>query len=220
MIKKLIYPTDRKCFFCYELSNNINNYLCSECYQRLEFIHDYRDIPSDRLNGVYSSLLYTSITKDLLHKFKFEDGNYLCKPLSEIMLETIKKREINNIDMIISVPLHRLRESERGYNQSYLLAREIGNKLGIYVGKDIVIKTKNKKPQSELQYYDRLGNLKEVFKVKRKEELRDKNILLIDDIITTGTTILEVSKVIIEAGAKSVTGLTLTSTNHSGKIKQ
>lgn len=220
MLTKLIYPTDKICYFCRELSNKIEDYLCPECRLRIEIINSYRHIKSDYLKGVYSSLLYTSITKDLLHRFKFEEGSYLFRPLAQIMSNTITNRDIKGIDLIIPVPLHRRREAIRGYNQSYLLAKEIGRITELEVKNKILIKSTGTRSQSRLNFNDRLINLNGVFNIRNRQEIKNKNILLIDDIVTTGATLIECSKILHEAGARSITGLTLTTTSTMGIEKQ
>ena len=115
-----------------------------------------------------------------------------------------KDMNIEKVDIIIPLPLHIRRLYERGYNQSYLLAREIGSTFSKEVVTDLLIKIKNTKPQSSLSGRERRINLKNAFAVHDPEKIAGKNILLIDDIMTTGTTLTEASKVLIKAKVKSV----------------
>lgn len=213
MLTKLVYPSEKICYLCTEVSNVIEGYLCPECRVRLIRVDDCRTINSPYIEKVYSSLLYTSFTKELLHKFKFEDGGYLYKPLANIMTDTIKNLQLPLFDIIIPVPIHRRKEAIRGYNQSNLLAREIGKLIQVKAKSNLIVKFKNTLSQSQLQYHNRQTNLDDAFRVKQRGEIIGKDILLIDDIITTGSTMKEVSKTLVEAGAKSVVGLTLTTTN-------
>ena len=136
------------------------------------------------------------------------------------MSNTITNRDIKGIDLIIPVPLHRRREAIRGYNQSYLLAKEIGRITELEVKNKILIKSTGTRSQSRLNFNDRLINLNGVFNIRNRQEIKNKNILLIDDIVTTGATLIECSKILHEAGARSITGLTLTTTSTMGIEKQ
>ena len=110
-------------------------------------------------------------------------------------MENLKK-----YDIIIVVPLSRKRIHIRGFNQSQLIAQCISNILQIKIQKDILYKTKNIPPQSTLNKEQRMQNIKGVYKVKNIEYLKNKNILLIDDIYTTGSTLNECSKILVNKG--------------------
>ena len=128
------------------------------------------------------------------------------------MLKTIKEKKIiASIDLIMYMPSHRKKEAKRGYNQSELLATHIGKQLNMEVSHNNLIKIRHTKDQNKLDRIQRLNNLSNSFKVKNRDEIRDKRILLIDDIITTGTTMGECSKELIKNEAREVIGLALTS---------
>lgn len=128
------------------------------------------------------------------------------------MLGTIKKNEMQQyIDIIAYVPTHRRKEALRGYNQAELLASYISQSLNKPLLKNNLIKTKWTKEQSQLNRIDRGINLKDSFQLKDDEEVEGKTILLIDDIITTGITMEECSKILRKNGVKEVIGLALTS---------
>ncbi len=159
---------------------------------------------------VYSVLDYNSFIKEHLHSYKYEFATYYYKIFGEIMLYEIKRKNLyNDIDYIIPVPLDKSKRAFRGYNQSELLGEYIGGKLGIKLLNDVLIKTKKTKDQHNLSEHERKKNLSNVFKLKNNEMIYDKNILILDDILTTGTTLKNCGKLIREGGAKSVYGLTL-----------
>ena len=117
---------------------------------------------------------------------------------------------IKSYDIILSVPLHKKRLKERGYNQSQLIAKELvkeynlhNNKKMIYYN-DVIIKTKNIKPQSTKNLKDRIQDVIGIYEIKNKEKIIGKNIIIFDDIYTTGSTANECKKILLEAGANNV----------------
>lgn len=107
-------------------------------------------------------------------------------------------------DLIIPIPLYRDRLRERGFNQALLLAREVGKALATEVDPFVLVKKKPTPPQVILKGEERRKNLRKAFEVKYPEKVRDKKILLIDDVYTTGTTIETASRALLEAGAEEV----------------
>lgn len=110
--------------------------------------------------------------------------------------------------MIVPVPLHWRRKRKRGYNQAEIVARNLGELAGIPVDTRLVYRKKYTEPQKALDNKERAKNLKDVFEV-RKTTVGRKNILLIDDIYTTGSTIDAVSKAFLEKGHNKVWFLTI-----------
>lgn len=208
----ILFPTQNLCYMCKEKSNYISNYICSECRDRLEYTHREVDIGSDYIVKTYYSVFYNRFIKELVHRFKFNNKSYLYKPLAEIMLETIDELDIaNDIDLILYVPIHRRKEAIRGYNQSELLAMFISNKTNKPLSKKNLIKHRWTREQNQLKKIERKDNLKDSFKIKNPNEIINKRILLIDDIITTGATFDECGKILKNSGAREVVGLALTS---------
>ncbi len=208
----LLFPTQNLCYMCKEKSYYIDNYICGECKERLVYMHKEVDIGSQHISKTYYSVFYNKFIKELVHSFKFNDKSYLYKPLAEIMLETIDLIGIKkDIDLIFYVPIHRRKEAIRGYNQSELLAKYISENINTPLSKNNLIKHKWTKEQNQLRKLERQNNLKDSFKIKNPNEIINKRILLIDDIITTGATFDECGKVLKINGAGEVIGLALTS---------
>ena len=113
--------------------------------------------------------------------------------------------------LIIPIPLHKARERMRGFNQSYLIARPIGERLNIPVLKDILIKIKKTTPQMELTREERLQNALGTFSVSDRSRvlIADKTIIILDDVKTTGATLEEAARVLRAAGAKRILAITL-----------
>ena len=105
--------------------------------------------------------------------------------------------------------MHKLKKSVRGYNQSELVANEIAKQMELPFEKTVLIKTKNTKVQSTLTKTQRIENVKNAFFVTDTTKVKDKKVVLIDDIYTTGCTVNECSKVLKQAGAKEICVVTI-----------
>ncbi len=212
MIDRLLYPKDNFCYICKDASRNLEHSLCTECRSRIEEIHKEFKIDSPYIKKCYSSLFYNNFTKDSIHRFKFEDKSYLYRTFHSYMMETLSRNNIMDFDVIIPVPVHWRKEATRGYNQAYLLAKPIAMKMEKLILKDCLVKSRWTKEQNTLSAYERNNNLIDSFRVKKRERILGKRILLIDDIFTTGSTLKICSQILVEAGAAEVIALTLTST--------
>ena len=121
----------------------------------------------------------------------------------EIMIDKLSIENIN-FDYILYVPLHKKRERKRGFNQSKIIANQLGKELGVEV-LDILERSKNTRRLFELDEKERKQELKNVFKISKDiENYRNKNVLLIDDIFTTGSTVNEISKLLKLNGINEV----------------
>ena len=116
-----------------------------------------------------------------------------------------------NCDFILCVPMTEKEEKERGYNQSELLAKEVGSRTGLSLF-DNLKKVKETDRQKKLTAKERRENLKGVFDVVRADEIKGKNVLVIDDVYTTGATINECARVLKRAGARKVYSITAAQT--------
>lgn len=215
-LNNLIFPTKHICLLCKEKNGNAEKYICKDCYGNLEILDKEININSPYIKKVYYSISYNRFAREMIKDYKYNGKNYLCKPFGEIMIKTIKNKNMDNdIDGIIYVPTHKRKEALRGYNQAELLAKYISEKLFIPLFRDSLIKTKWTKEQSHSNKIDRMINLKNSFQIRNSNIIENKKFLLIDDIITTGATMEECSKVLINAGAKEVIGLALTSSKNN-----
>ena len=211
-IHSLLFPSKDWCFFCKERNNFITNYICYDCKENLEILNKKVDMDSIDLDKVYYILGFNRFIKEMIYDFKFNGKSYLYKPLAHIMVDSIITFNLNQgIDYIYFIPSHKRKEAIRGYNQSELLASYISKELNIELSTNNLIKYRHTKEQNKLNKSGRIDNLKDAFKLKRPEEVKGKSILLIDDIVTTGSTFMECAKVLKENGAREITALALTS---------
>lgn len=158
----------------------------------------------------YSACLYEDTIKELVHTFKYGCGSSLVKFLSGLMVDFLKRNAeiLEGVRAIAFVPLDNKRLRERGFNQSRALAREIGLAFGVGVV-DALEKISFTKHQNELPREERLINLRGAFRARSGIGLKGNTILLVDDVMTTGTTLSECARALYSAGAKEVRCFTL-----------
>jgi ComF family protein len=116
---------------------------------------------------------------------------------------------VEEIDLVVPVPLHPRRKRERGYNQAALLGRELANLLGLSCHESALSRVRATLPQVGLTDTERSQNVRHAFRCIRPASIRGRRILLIDDVMTTGSTVASASSSLLEAGAKRVCVLTL-----------
>ena len=211
-LNNLLFHKKHICLICRENNANLKNYICKDCYENLDILDKEIELDSSYIKKAYYSLSYNRFIREKMKDYKFNGKNFLYKPFGEIILDTIRKKGLDKrIDIITYIPTHRRKEALRGYNQAELLANYISENIDKPLLGDNLIKIKWTKDQSHLTKIDRIINLQDSFKLKEAGEVKNKRILLIDDIITTGATMEECSKVLSENGAKEVIGIALTS---------
>jgi ComF family protein len=108
------------------------------------------------------------------------------------------------VDMIVPVPLHHVSLRERGFNQAHLLSLAVSKRFGVPVRRSCLAKIRHTRPQSGLNRQERLTNLKGAFKVKDPGAVKGKNILIVDDVYTTGATVSKAAGALKEAGASKI----------------
>ncbi|MBR3697439.1 MAG: ComF family protein [Clostridia bacterium] len=199
--------------------------LCDNCYLRFKKYEDLHiinfkkdDIPFklkyqfERRNLDYLIYLfnYKKSIRKLILNYKFFNQFYLSKVFSEIIFKNEKLcRILKFYDIIIPVPMHKNKLKVRGYNQAELLAIDLCEKLNFKYYKNILIKTVNNKKQSSLSEKERYENIKNVYKILKPEKIKNKNIILVDDICTTSATLEECAKILKKNGARKVTAVVI-----------
>ena len=113
--------------------------------------------------------------------------------------------------LVVPIPLSKQRLEERGYNQVDLIFQDVFKRKNFFYQSNLLIKKRNTKVQSKLRKKDRKENMKNVFIVNKRFNIKDKNILLLDDIYTSGATMMYAAKALKKAGAKSVMGFVVSS---------
>ena len=137
-----------------------------------------------------------------MHAFKFERHDFLDDPLAMLLEETLRRRGDLEFDAIVPVPMGRASQRRRGYNQAELLARALGRRLSIDCRPRLLTKTAEKQTQSTLARAQRAANVRGVFTAG--EGARDRSILIVDDISTTGETFRACAEELLASGASRV----------------
>ena len=150
---------------------------------------------------------YTDKWRKTIHSLKFKSQGWLAPPLAELMVVPIADL---NPDLVIPVPLHPERQRERGFNQAALLGEQLAKLIGVEYNTNLLYRIIKTPYQSSLDHRQRFSNVRKAFKVEDpKKILKGKNILLVDDLFTSGATLVECSKTLYQGGAKSITSITL-----------
>jgi competence protein ComFC len=193
------------CGICSKLGEG---YLCKNCGKEIRrYLINLEK--SDKNENIrikkFFVLKYDGIVRKNIIKYKFNDKPYLYKMFSKIILEDKKACEfIKSYDIIIPVPVHKARKSKRGYNQSELIAKEISKELKIKTYSDVLIKINNNKVQSTLNKNERKENVKNAYKIINEQKINNKNIIIFDDIYTTGSTINECIKTLKKSNVNKI----------------
>jgi len=153
----------------------------------------------------YTASLYDGLVKYCIRKYKYDQCTYLVDTLLRLMLDFSSKYiNTNNLDFIIPVPIHWYKCHLRGFDQVKIIAKKLSKKLCIPLVSNVLKRTKFRESQMSLPKDKRTANVLNAFQINNKSTIFGKNILLIDDIYTTGATFNECSKLLIKAGAKKV----------------
>lgn len=218
----LVFPL--RCLGCDDVLDDEKGYLfCDECLKTCEFFRFKSrcricSAPAEDGNLCaycrthernfiknISCARYSGAIKEAVKRFKFDKRGDLYRGLGEILADEISDSKLSAIDIITAVPLHKNRLKERGFNQSELLAKYVSKELAVAYAPKALIKVKDVPPQSSLKTpAERKKNVSGAFAVNDAEIIKGKNILLIDDVFTTGATLSEISRVLIKNGAKTV----------------
>lgn len=200
-ILDIIYP--QVCSICGKLSTES---LCNKCKTKLkkEFsfkTDDYDNDISKNFIKHHYFFKYEELIRSQILSLKFHEKPYIYKTIAYFLKNNKKSFEnLKKYDIMIIVPISKKRQKERGYNQSELIAREISKIINVKIMPNILYKIKNTIPQSSLNKKQREENAKGAYKSINCQKIKDKKILLIDDIYTTGNTINECAKVLVQKG--------------------
>jgi ComF family protein len=189
--------------------------ICQKCLLRLNRVSEERiriefqdKFKEDKIISDFISLFYFEKDKEvqnIIHEFKyngkFRIGFFLGVLIASDLGSKIKSWKI---DYIVPVPLHHIRRAERGFNQSFYLAKGIKSVLKIPTITNLLKRRRFTDSQTLLSIIERKENVRDAFSLKKNEKLSGKNILLLDDVITTGATISECGKVLLKAGAVKI----------------
>lgn len=171
-------------------------HLCGACRRDLPYYDQSLSV------GYFEGTL-----REAVHVFKYRPCRSLGTPLARWMAENVHVEP--GIEIVMPVPLHTTRLRERGFNQALLLAHGVCEAHGICLSYDNLARVRPTRPQVLLSSEERVANVAGAFALRRPHEVAGKNVLLIDDVFTTGATLNECARVLKESGALRVMTLTL-----------
>jgi ComF family protein len=228
-IINLLYPA--LCRACFKKTNKIDSNICDNCAKKIkerfppfcvkcgrqlkgdyELITICQDCKKDEpyFDRAWSACYYEGILKDLIHDFKYRKITSLSTDFTALIINFMKKYNIGkDCQIILSIPMHPNRLFGREINHSDILAKALGKSLGIVYSGNTLRKIKDTSLQSKLKRQERIKNLYSSFSLKDDMIIRNKNIMLVDDLFTTGSTVNECSRLLKNSGARYIEVITL-----------
>ncbi|MBU1164252.1 ComF family protein, partial [Patescibacteria group bacterium] len=199
------------CQSCINKINTSKNQICPVCKKISGSGKIHKScLPSSSLDGIIAASLYKEpIIKTAIHNYKYQGAKDISQVLSWLIvdyLNNIKTKPLGKIDLVIPVPLHKKKFLQRGFNQTAEIAQQVCNYFDWQYG-DYLLRNKYTKTQTKQNAKERQLNVNEVFQLKDNINVKGKNIVLIDDVITTGSTLQECANTLKKAGAVNVWGL-------------
>lgn len=226
----LILP--HRCLYCGKIVQTAHS-VCEDCLGQIHFISKpycskcgfpFEHIVATKQNMtcpnclknkrhlfrlVRSAVIYEDFSKKAIIALKFSDKTQNAKTFAKWLKFAGKDIFSAGADVFIPVPMHYKKLIKRRYNQAALLALELSQLTNISTDLTNLVKIKNTKPQVNYSKAEREQNLKHAFSVQNPQMVRGKRVVLIDDVLTTGTTLEECAKVLLKNGALSVDALTV-----------
>jgi ComF family protein len=217
----LLFP--RRCPICHEIVKEEGRLICWECKKEVEYLSEPvckkcgKPVMSEEIEYCFDcqnhkqyytrgigAFKYCGKVRESIFYFKYK-GRKEYSDFYTAEMKTLLDKKIDDWkpDVIMPVPLHRLKLEKRGFNQAELLARRLGKQLNLPVDKVMISRRENTKAQKELGNKERRRNLNGAFDVKDNEN-RYKRVLLVDDIYTTGSTVNAISKLLKEKGIQEI----------------
>jgi ComF family protein len=208
------------CICCAQRLNAQEDSLCIDCLVKLPKTNFHRLTENPvraKFRGfldpeVAASFLYFdkgNATRILLHHLKYNGRQDIGRRLGSLYGKDLKEEGFPMPDVIIPLPLHPAKERLRGYNQSVSIAQGLQVHLGGTVAEKAVIRLGNNASQTRKGRYERWENVSDLFRVSRPEFIRGKHVLVVDDVITTGSTLISCGEAILGQGAAKLSFLTL-----------
>lgn len=191
------------CSICGKLNKEA---LCKKCEIKLDKEFQYQEdnyLGNQEKNFAkhHYFFIYENLIRNQIIALKFKEKPYVYQTIGKFLENKQKSFEnLRKYDIILVAPISNKRKKDRGYNQSELIVKEISKIIEVKIEKNILYKSKNILPQSTLNKEQRIENVKNVYKAKNAEKIKNKKILIFDDIYTTGSTVNECAKVLVEAG--------------------
>ncbi len=204
---ELFFPA--LCFICGNRLEKDRKIVCINCFQQIPKFDLAGTVilPDKKFNTAYILFNFNESVRLLIHLLKYKGCFTLADYFADAILQTFPHLLNIHYDYILPVPLHQTRLRERGFNQSAVLGAAIGKKLGQPIHENILLRRRNTPSQTRLNRPQRLQNVADAFSCP--DVRSDARILIIDDVITTGSTINACCQALFQAGAAEIDALAL-----------
>jgi len=200
----------RTCYICSKKCSDIS--LCQDCLDKINSNLNFHSAKKFNTT-IYSGATYENELLKIIRALKYHKKQEFKKILSDIIVETVKHYNLDLTDYIICpVPIHKNRFKKRKYNHMELVAQEVAKYFNLEIKSDLLTRIKDTQPLYKLSIPERKIAIKDAFIAS--PEISDKKILLLDDIVTSGTTICELSKIIQEQNPKDFIVICATRSNN------
>ena len=207
-VKDLFFPP--VCFVCNDLLQTPRKIVCTSCFDGLDrFLSETTEFSDEKFFFRQLIILFefNENLRQLIHLIKYQNCRGLAEYFAEEALKLLSARDQPGYQFIVPVPLHKQRLRERGYNQSAEIARHLSLKLNMEYQADLLLRLRNTATQTRFSRQERIKNVSNAFICQT--DLSGKRLLLVDDVITTGSTVNECCSALLNAGAQSVDVLAL-----------
>lgn len=198
------------CVVCKQRLSEGEQHICTDCLLLLPKTNFHLQ-PDNRLEqffagrfpfqhiAAFAYFVKGGSIQHIIHELKYNRNPHIGRFIGGLCGENIKNSDfISSIDMLVPVPLHPKRQKERGYNQSLEICKGISHITGIPINSDALLRKVNNPSQTKNARFDRWKNVEDIFHVVTPETFANKHILLVDDIITTGSTLESCAKEILK----------------------
>lgn len=213
----LAFPEE--CLGCNSQESRRKDFLCLDCLYNLPYTNHFNQ-PGNAFERHFvgrvpilkgaALFVYSYIIENLIHQFKYNEMTKIGKRFGQEMGQKIyESSSFEEVDLIVPVPLHPAKFRKRGFNQSEILATEIGKILEVPVKSKLIIRSKQTKTQTKQNRLHRMENMKDAFGIASGHLYQDQHVLLVDDVLTTGATLEACALRLMEAGVKRISMVTL-----------
>ena len=223
-IADFLFP--RQCIMCGNRLSAQEQFLCSSCIMHLPYTHAHT-VENNPIEKKFWTRFHIEKavsmfhhdgekTRNIIYHIKYYGHPQLATHMASVYAEELKQAGFfDRMDLIVPLPLHWLRQMERGYNQSHYIAQGIQQVTHLPVLKNVVKRVKNNSSQTHLDAQQRIKNVEGIFQLKHPELIAGKHVLLVDDVTTTGATLSSCAQELAKAPDVSISILTLAVASNS-----
>lgn len=211
-----VYPPI--CIYCETRLQGEEKLFCANCWQKVEPVESnsleeltavkvWDSLPLEKVKSLW---WFDDFIQTVVHEMKYNRKLSLAKKLGADLADSIlHDSDYASADLLIPVPLHKSKQRERGFNQSLLLAKSIAQNTGIPVNNKIIKRVQKTQAQAKLNAAQRMNNVNNAFEVIDVDRIKNKKVILIDDVCTTGATLFACSDVLLSSGCSHVFAVTV-----------